>query len=134
MGDPREPSTHVGPVIDALSRLRPISGPGVVVILGSIRLPSLASRQPDVGGPYPLELMGTPRVSAFNDLDREMPSKGLPAMAGPSLILLPAKRIELVTKVICALGIGGAAWKEHVSSRLHTNVHERGLNFQIRFR
>jgi hypothetical protein len=49
-------------------------------------------------------------------------------------ILPPAKRIELVTKVICAPGIGGAAWKKHVSSRFHTNVHERGLNFQIRFR
>src|SRR5215831_5728468 len=44
-------------------------------------------------------------------------------------ILSPAKRIELVTN-----GIGGAAWKKQVSSRLHTNVHERGLNFQIRFR
>jgi len=43
-------------------------------------------------------------------------------------ILPPAKRIELVTN-----GIGGAAWKKQVSSRLHTNVHERGLNFQIRF-
>ena len=59
-------------------------------------------------------------------------SNGLPAMAGPSSILLPAKRIELVTK--CAPGIGVAAWEEHVPSRLHTNVHERGLNFQIRFR
>src|SRR5262245_37548640 len=38
-------------------------------------------------------------------------------------ILPPAKRIELVTN-----GIGGAAWKKQVSSRLHTNVHERGLN------
>jgi len=56
------------------------------------------------------------------------------AMAGPSSILPPAKRIELVTKVICAPGIGVAAWEEHVPSRLHTNVHERGLNFQIRFR
>src|SRR6516165_10040117 len=43
-------------------------------------------------------------------------------------ILPPAKQIELVTN-----GIGGAAWKKQVSSRLHTNVHERGLNFQIRF-
>src|SRR5215472_18971009 len=45
-------------------------------------------------------------------------------------ILPPAKRIELVTKVICAPGIGGAAWKKHVPSRLHTNVHERGLNLK----
>src|SRR5262249_32647848 len=46
-------------------------------------------------------------------------------------------RIELVTEVICAPRIGcclDAAWKKDVSSCLHTNVHERGLNFQIRFR
>jgi hypothetical protein len=55
----------------------------------------------------------------------------------PTSILPPANRIELVTKVPYAPGIGrclGAAWKEDVSSCLHTNVHERGLNCQIRFR
>src|SRR5262245_6500682 len=49
----------------------------------------------------------------------------------------PADRIELVAKVIYAWGIGRslvAAWKKEVSSCLHTKVHERGLNFQIRFR
>ena|SRR5262245_15062997 len=56
---------------------------------------------------------------------------------GQLSILPPAKRIELVTKIKRAPVIGrclGAAWKKYVSSCLHTNVHERGLNFQIRFR
>src|SRR5215510_13190197 len=56
---------------------------------------------------------------------------------GQTSILPPAKRIELVTKVKCATVIGrclGAIWKKPVSSCLHTNVHEGGLNFQICFR
>src|SRR5215831_14438737 len=55
--------------------------------------------------------------------------------ARPTSILLPANRIELITRVICAIDrYVGAVCKKRVSSCLHTNVHERGLNFQLLFR
>src|SRR5215475_8521489 len=86
-------------------------------------------------GPRPGTCSSMPKICSLEPMAevRYGCSKSLPAIAGSGSILATAKRIELVTKVICTPGIGGAAWKEHVPSRLHTNVHERGLNFQIRF-